>query len=444
MYHFLFIFWVVVLQETMALRTGVVRSVRLAQCSFQSSRPLGRTPMRFSAQTSSPPQEQLPHQPSHTSSFFLSRNVAVPNAGKSFSTESASSAKGIPEPIEYEKTNRTAEKSDTSVSPEAQTKSQPKTPQTDPEPESNPFGDALSPRRKRSPTKVKNPKATLYITSTLAAAALIASGFTYGYCKERNLTARQFFNLCITVGNKKLDVVAEFLNSYLDVFFPQGAEPLLPDRHELQIPDRVPTLVVNVDGVVLWQDKEHISGPKCIKRPGADRFFKELAQFYEIVLWSSEEYPACETIVEKWGLYQIVLGVLYREQCDRVRGRPVKNLSRLGRPLDRVVILDCEPASFLLQPENGIHIRPFKGESGDADLEDLIDFLKMLASTPEDVRSTLARFGGGDIDLPHRWAEYKGKQEKKASSRRSFGKALIGGVESSGQFGNKKFGGGPF
>eukprot|EP00923_Selenidium_pygospionis_P029945 GHVN01053212.1.p4 GENE.GHVN01053212.1~~GHVN01053212.1.p4 ORF type:complete len:124 (+),score=41.27 GHVN01053212.1:2336-2707(+) len=59
----------------------------------------------------------------------------------------------------------------------------------------------------------------------------------------------------------------------------------------LQIPDRVPTLVVNVDGVVLWQDKEHISGPKCIKRPGADRFFKELAQFYEIVLWSSEEYP---------------------------------------------------------------------------------------------------------------------------------------------------------
>lgn len=225
--------------------------------------------------------------------------------------------------------------------------------------------------------------------------------------------------------NGQIERVGELYTSYVDEFFPMGNEPLLPDASDVQLPDGVPTLIVNLDNVVMYLEKESAEGRKIIKRPGADRFFTELMYHFEIVIWSSDEYPAASEVVEKWGLYKVATGVLHREQCDKVQGKVVKNLDRLGRKLDRVIILDCDPNSFMLHPRNGIHIRPFKGEAGDSDLENLIDFLKMLASSQDDVRKTILRFGGGDVDLPKRWKNYQENQKMKADSRRSIGKAFM-------------------
>ena len=43
----------------------------------------------------------------------------------------------------------------------------------------------------------------------------------------------------------------------------------------------------------------------------------------------------------------------------------VKDLSRLGRDLRRTVIIDNNPFSFLLQPENGVPCVPFFGHQAD-------------------------------------------------------------------------------
>ena len=43
----------------------------------------------------------------------------------------------------------------------------------------------------------------------------------------------------------------------------------------------------------------------------------------------------------------------------------VKDLSRLGRDLRRTVIVDNNPFSFLLQPENGVPCVPFFGHQAD-------------------------------------------------------------------------------
>lgn len=54
----------------------------------------------------------------------------------------------------------------------------------------------------------------------------------------------------------------------------------------------------------------------------------------------------------------------------------MKDLSRLGRPLDKVIIIDNDEQSFALQSENGIKITEWRGaDSTDQELNILALFL---------------------------------------------------------------------
>lgn len=51
---------------------------------------------------------------------------------------------------------------------------------------------------------------------------------------------------------------------------------------------------------------------------------------------------------------------LFRESCVFHRGNYVKDLSRLGRELRRVIIVDNSPASYIFHPENAVSpVSPF-------------------------------------------------------------------------------------
>lgn len=61
--------------------------------------------------------------------------------------------------------------------------------------------------------------------------------------------------------------------------------------------------------------------------------------------------------------------------------------------------------------------------SSDTELLDLINFLKHCSLSPDDVRSSIARFGGGeDGGVGRRFDAIKKAQESKANQRRSIGK----------------------
>ena len=45
---------------------------------------------------------------------------------------------------------------------------------------------------------------------------------------------------------------------------------------------------------------------------------------------------------------------LFRESCVYDRGNYVKDLSKLGREINRTIIIDNSPASYLFQPQNAI------------------------------------------------------------------------------------------
>ena len=58
-------------------------------------------------------------------------------------------------------------------------------------------------------------------------------------------------------------------------------------------------------------------------------------------------------LLDQWGVFR---ARLFRESCVFHRGNYVKDLSRLGRELNNVIIVDNSPASYIFHPENAVSV----------------------------------------------------------------------------------------
>jgi CTD small phosphatase-like protein 2 len=67
---------------------------------------------------------------------------------------------------------------------------------------------------------------------------------------------------------------------------------------------------------------------------------------------------------------------LYRRHTIPTKNSYIKDLSKLGRDLNRTLIVDNVKENFCLQPENGLHISNFLGDEKDNELRKLSKDLK--------------------------------------------------------------------
>jgi CTD small phosphatase-like protein 2 len=86
--------------------------------------------------------------------------------------------------------------------------------------------------------------------------------------------------------------------------------------------------------------------------------------------------------------------VFYREHTVIEENDYVKDISRIGRDLSKMIIVDNMPQNFRLQKENGILIKTFYGEDqNDKALLELIPILIEIGKSPgKDLRESLALF----------------------------------------------------
>lgn len=222
----------------------------------------------------------------------------------------------------------------------------------------------------------------------------------------------------------------EQLHLYLDQRIgtgKQATEPLLPDLQEINAPDLMPTLVLNFDNVLAHISYDPVKGYKVRKRPGVERFLSTLCNFYEIVIWSNHPFPYIEDLL-RTRLEWPVTFTLHQENMARKGSSRYRDLSRLGRRMDRILYIDTEAASLPIdQKENFIRVPAFHGEAEemlhDHALEDVTDLLISAAVSAGDVRLLLRRYGGGeDGDVGKRFLLEKQQAEKKADQRRSIGR----------------------
>jgi len=129
---------------------------------------------------------------------------------------------------------------------------------------------------------------------------------------------------------------------------------------------------------------------RMFKRPLLDDFLDEASKLCELVLFSSavEGYVhECAKALDPEGT-RFVGRLLSRTHCSPLSAVLVKDLGRLGRPLERIVLVDDNVASCMLQPDNAVPIRPFFGDRDDRELGQLLPLLRRLHGEP-DVRELL-------------------------------------------------------
>ncbi|WCJ19884.1 hypothetical protein M5689_002154 [Euphorbia peplus] len=143
-------------------------------------------------------------------------------------------------------------------------------------------------------------------------------------------------------------------------------------------------------------DKECEGKPKInyvtvFERPGLAEFLKQLSEFADLVLFTAGLEGYAKPLVDRIDTANLFSYRLYRPSTISTQYREhVKDLSGLSNDPTRIVIVDNNPFSFLLQPLNGIPCIPFSaGQPHDTQLLDvLLPLLKHL-SKQRDVRPVL-------------------------------------------------------
>ena len=134
----------------------------------------------------------------------------------------------------------------------------------------------------------------------------------------------------------------------------------------------------------------------CLFRHGLYKFLKELKPYYELVSFSNESKYSSDQIIDiiettkKFFDYN-----LYREHLTFCGKEFIKDISKLGRDLKKVIIVDNIANNFKLNPENGIQISPFFGDENDEDnvLEDLKKILILFVKEKyEDLRIGIKKY----------------------------------------------------
>ncbi|KIK94189.1 hypothetical protein PAXRUDRAFT_33653 [Paxillus rubicundulus Ve08.2h10] len=129
----------------------------------------------------------------------------------------------------------------------------------------------------------------------------------------------------------------------------------------------------------------------CVnKRPGVDAFLQKMGEVYEVVVFTASLSRYADPVVNKLDIHHAISHRLYRESCYPYKGNYIKDLSRLGRPMSSIIIVDNIPLSYYFQPNNGIPVNTWTSDPTDMELETLSIFLTDLA-TVLDVRGVLDR-----------------------------------------------------
>ena len=156
------------------------------------------------------------------------------------------------------------------------------------------------------------------------------------------------------------------------------------------------TLVLDLDETLIhFKPNPNNEDSGTIKiRPYLYKFLDNIKKYYELVVFTAatQEYadPIIDAIEQNNKYFDFRL---YRIHTIIIDNDFVKDLSKFGRDLSRIIIVDNMEQNYKLQKDNGITIRPFWGKDNeDTALNDLLEILIKIAENNIDVRTGLKIF----------------------------------------------------
>lgn len=85
-------------------------------------------------------------------------------------------------------------------------------------------------------------------------------------------------------------------------------------------------------------------------RPLTEEFLKKCSKLYEIIIFTAAVQEYADEILEEIDPDHCISYKLYRNHLTYIDNSPVKDLSMLGRPLNKTLLVDNLAVNFRLQP----------------------------------------------------------------------------------------------
>ena len=210
------------------------------------------------------------------------------------------------------------------------------------------------------------------------------------------------------------------IDSQVDKYTLPSSDKLLPDLPP-QMAAYTRTLVVDLDETLIHSDWNRRTGWKVYKRPGAEEFIKQMAQYYEIVVYTHQLYTYADPIIERLDPERYVSFRLYKDSTLWKDGHHYRDLGKLNRDPAKVLFLTADPSAST-SAENTLPIRGYratKEQGGDTQLLDYMPFLEAIVRNQvQDVRAVVKSYQGTNIP-----DEFRARMQAMQSNLRSRGAA---------------------
>ncbi|KAK2857018.1 hypothetical protein Q5P01_005753 [Channa striata] len=123
--------------------------------------------------------------------------------------------------------------------------------------------------------------------------------------------------------------------------------------------------VNNADFIIPVEIDGTVHQVYVLKRPHVDEFLKRMGELFECILFTASLAKYADPVsdlLDKWGAFR----------CRLFR-------DRLGRDLNKVIIVDNSPASYIFHPDNAVPVASWFDDMSDTELLDLIPFFERLS-----------------------------------------------------------------
>ena len=152
------------------------------------------------------------------------------------------------------------------------------------------------------------------------------------------------------------------------------------------------TLVLDIDETMIHFFFTYVNGMFFV-RPYFFKFLNEMNDFYEIVTFTAGTKEYADNILNILDINNDLIKYrLYRQHTTIMGCNVFKDLSKLGRDLNRIIIIDNLKDNFKLQPNNGLFIKTWTSDVNDNQFYDLGRMLKdIVRVNANDVRPIIEK-----------------------------------------------------
>lgn len=117
-----------------------------------------------------------------------------------------------------------------------------------------------------------------------------------------------------------------------------GKNTLVLDLDETLVHSSFSSVPSDINFSLFLEDQEY--SIFVLKRPEVDRFLKVCCELFEVVIFTASLEEYASPLIDLLDIEKKIPYRLYRDSCTIINNNFVKDLSRLGRDLNHVVIVD--------------------------------------------------------------------------------------------------------